>query len=463
LSDSVDTVVVGTGFASSFFLREYLKHAPTNARVLVLEKGAKHPNSFDFAKAVVNRTPEKPWVQRIGFGGGTCWTGTTPRPHPSDFEMRTRYGVSEDWPLSYADLEPYLAEAEHIMGIGGGNEGPFPRSRPYSMPAHTLNSFDEALAKKYPGQNVPMPSARASSSRTGRPRCCGNGICSECPIQAKFQVNLHMADVYEDARITLRFESGVDRLDIQAGRVSGVEYTHGGRPHRVDCDLVVVGAHAIFSPHILLRSGLEDRALGRYLHEQEAVAVQLNLDGLDSLDGSQQVTGLGVMFHDSVDRSKFPACNIESWNVPWLRAERGRWRQRALIKFVFEDLPSYDNYVGVSAEDENRPELYFSGVSEYAQRGLDAVPSLVEQLIEGLPVEDYVVLGHEGMESSAHIQGTTRMGADPDSSVVDRYLVHHRIRNLLVLGSGAFPSCPPANPTLILSALSLLAARKLMT
>ena len=61
------------------------------------------------------------------------------------------------------------------------------------------------------------------------------------------------------------------------------------------------------------------------------------------------------------------------------------------------------------------------------------------------------------------VQGTTRMGNDPNDSVVDRNLVHHRARNLLVLGSGAFPSCPAANPTLILSALSVLAARKLMS
>ena len=41
--ESFDTVVVGTGFASSFFLLEYLRHLPATARVLVLEKGRKIP------------------------------------------------------------------------------------------------------------------------------------------------------------------------------------------------------------------------------------------------------------------------------------------------------------------------------------------------------------------------------------------------------------------------------------
>jgi choline dehydrogenase-like flavoprotein len=54
------------------------------------------------------------------------------------------------------------------------------------------------------------------------------------------------------------------------------------------------------------------------------------------------------------------------------------------------------------------------------------------------------------------------MGNDPSDSVVDRTLRHHKVRNLLVLGSGAFPTCPAANPTLTLSSLSTWAAARLL-
>jgi choline dehydrogenase-like flavoprotein len=50
------------------------------------------------------------------------------------------------------------------------------------------------------------------------------------------------------------------------------------------------------------------------------------------------------------------------------------------------------------------------------------------------------------------------MGNDPATSVVDRHLVHHKYRNLLVLGASAYPSASPAYPTLTVSALSLWAA-----
>jgi choline dehydrogenase-like flavoprotein len=54
------------------------------------------------------------------------------------------------------------------------------------------------------------------------------------------------------------------------------------------------------------------------------------------------------------------------------------------------------------------------------------------------------------------------MGDDPETSVVDRHLIHHQVRNLLVLGGSAFPTSSPANPTLTLSALSLWAADHLI-
>jgi choline dehydrogenase-like flavoprotein len=53
------------------------------------------------------------------------------------------------------------------------------------------------------------------------------------------------------------------------------------------------------------------------------------------------------------------------------------------------------------------------------------------------------------------------MGQSAADSVVDDALVHHRVRNLLVLGSGVFPTAPPANPTLTITALSLRAADRL--
>jgi choline dehydrogenase-like flavoprotein len=477
MSEPFDLVVVGTGFASSFFLHEYLLHAPENARVLVLEKGRKIPYAWKrehnansdvrFNGLIDNRTPEKPWVQNIAFGGGACWTGNAPRFLPSDFTMKTDHGISDDWPFDYAELEPYYVETEALMGIAGDEAGPYPRSAPYTCPPHALSAFDQLIAAKYPGQFMPMPSARSSSSAvTHRPRCCADGICSVCPVTSKFQVDLHFTAIYDDPRVRLLTEASAERLETTGGQVDAVVYQHDGRELRAACELAAVGAHAILTPFLLLRSGFDDPALGAYLNEQIIVNVQLDLDGVQNFDGGQGVSGWGTMLLEHAKRAEYAGCAVEGWNVPWLRAERGRWRERGFLKLVFEDVPQAESRVSIATPDATKPEIHYAGHSEWLRRGFSHLDTTVEGLLEGLPVETYKIFRpgdseDESLGGSAHIQGTTRMGADPETSVVDGGLRHHKVRNLCVLGSGAFPSCPAGNPTLTLSALSLRAARRL--
>ncbi len=168
------------------------------------------------------------------------------------------------------------------------------------------------------------------------------------------------------------------------------------------------------------------------------------------------------MYYDGPHRTERAGCLVEAWNSPpSLRAEPGRWRERLDLKFIFEDLPSQESRVTPDPQNPNLPEVRYRGPSSYAQRGLDGVQAMVDTIAGVLPVEDAIVKYGTGTEG--HIQGTTPMGDDPGASVVDRHLVHHRVRNLLVLGSSTFPTCPPANPTLTIAALSLWSARHLKT
>ena len=79
-----------------------------------------------------------------------------------------------------------------------------------------------------------------------------------------------------------------------------------------------------------------------------------------------------------------------------------------------------------------------------------------------LPVERIQVPGRLN-QTESHILCTTVMGADPKDSIVDARLIHHTARNLLVLGGSVFPTASPANPTLTLSALSLMAADRFLS
>ncbi len=58
----------------------------------------------------------------------------------------------------------------------------------------------------------------------------------------------------------------------------------------------------------------------------------------------------------------------------------------------------------------------------------------------------------------AHHEGGTRMGNDPNTSVVNKYGQSWDIHNLFIVGSSTFPSMSGFNPTLTIEALAYMSA-----
>ncbi|MDM8569714.1 hypothetical protein QUF50_09435, partial [Thiotrichales bacterium HSG1] len=141
-----DVIIIGTGFASSFFLHGYLSRAGKQARILVLERGKNDSHQWQLQNKMqssvpsktINETPTKRWPHYIGFGGTSrAWVACTPRMMPNDLQLKSKYGVGVDWPITYDELEQYYTEAEIIMAVSGPSDNyPFPRSQPYPQPPH---------------------------------------------------------------------------------------------------------------------------------------------------------------------------------------------------------------------------------------------------------------------------------------------------------------------------------------
>src|SRR5947209_3849836 len=139
-------------------------------------------------------------------GGGTVHYGSVSwRFHEDDFRVRSRtierYGASAipddssviDWPLSYADLEPFYDRAEYELGvsgkagnlqgrkIAGGNVFEAPRQREFPLPPlfvdNSARIFEEG-AKKLGYHPFPTPRAILSEPYKGRPACAYCGFCS---------------------------------------------------------------------------------------------------------------------------------------------------------------------------------------------------------------------------------------------------------------------------------------------
>lgn len=470
-----DLIVVGTSFASSFFLKKYLEKSSRGVKVLVLERGALEPQQTRIEKAritpygnvnyvtntstgptYINTNPDKPWIFDPSFGGSSnCWTGCTPRFMPVDFKLKSSYGIGMDWPITYEELEPYYCEAEDIMSISGPELTPYPMSRPYPLPAHQLNAVDKILHDQYKEQYISQPTARASQ-KGKRMACCASSICHLCPIGAKFTIENGLMTIYNDPRVTITYNTQVISLDIQGGSTKGVVTVSNGEHKIFRGDIIALGANAIFNAHILLNSGDSNEHTGHNLSEQVGYYGYAHLDGLDNVGGSTIITANGFMLYDHDKRNEAAGCLIESHNDLFVRAEPDKWRKIAKFKFVFEDIPQHHNRV-ILGDNEQLPITEYKGHSDYVKKGYDYMKTKISSLLSKLPVED-IFIDENAQASESHILGTTRMSMDAKKGVIDKHLLHHNYRNVFVLGGSTFPTIAPANPTLTLSALSLWAA-----
>ncbi len=62
-----------------------------------------------------------------------------------------------------------------------------------------------------------------------------------------------------------------------------------------------------------------------------------------------------------------------------------------------------------------------------------------------------------------HHIGTTRMGNDPETSIVNKDCRVHGVSNLYIASSSVFPTSNQANPTLTITAIALRLASHIRT
>src|SRR5699024_4612498 len=227
-------------------------------------KWAPQPTSDDLDYYYVQDGKDKfgsDYERRVG-GTTWHWMGTCPRFLPSDFEMKSRFGIGEDWPISYDDIEPWYVQAEYELGVAGNDDedAGSPRSAGFPMPEIPLASGDQVFkeaAAKHGIEVISNAQARNSvDGYQGRAQCCGNATCIPiCPIQAKYDAMYHI-DLAEKNGAEVIENAVVYQIDVDDnGEVSGVHYTSpDSDDEKVTGKLYVIAANGIETPKLLLMS-----------------------------------------------------------------------------------------------------------------------------------------------------------------------------------------------------------------
>jgi len=468
---SYQTVVIGSGFGSFFFLHEFLKNRPSG-RVLLIEWGAykthdwqvqnKANSIYDTETLYTHGAGERYWHYSVAFGGGTvCWWAQCPRNHPNDFQLKSKYGVGVDWPFSYQDLAPYYHEAEQVMRIAAPEDlgTHYPGAGQYAQPPHRMNDIDRIMKAAQPDMHFSMPNGRLSRPVGSRNACCGTAECRWCPVNAKFTALNSMQHVIEHPDLDICVDSKVEYIDVQNNSARAVRFVNGGKEYTVRADLVILGANGIHSPILLMQSGFSHPLIGKYIHEKIEFTVEVYLDGVNNFGGSAITTCMNLSLLDGEHRREHGAALLlfeNNW-MYGMRPEYGRWRQILPITVVVETLPQIGSTVTRSSD--GRPHVSFPKHSEYGLKGVKAAFDKLAKVLQPLPVERIEMRQLD--EISVHLQGTLRMGVDPSENIVDAGQIHHNVRNLVVVGSSVFPTSGTAPPSLTVAAMSIRAAHLL--
>jgi gluconate 2-dehydrogenase alpha chain len=450
-------------------------------------------------------------------GGGTVHYGSLSwRMHEGDFRARSqtveRYAAAAvpadssltDWPLSYADLEPFYDKAEYELGVSGkagnlqgqkvagGNPFEAPRRRDYPLPPLQVDeagAIFEAGAQKI-GLH-PFSSPRAIISRTyqGRPACSYCSFCQSfgCFIGAKSSILVTKLP-QADATGNFKLVTGAMCYRVNSdnsGRATGVSY-YGpdGSDNTIEAELVIVAPFIYDNTRLLLLSktekfpnGLANSSgqVGKHIMAHIGARVFATFDDRHAnifMGPSAQRHSLDDFNADNFDHGGLGFIRGGQISVVPAALEAGpigtamnlppppgtpRWGA-AYRDFLAK---SFTRYVGITSQTENLP---------YADQTIDLDPNVRDAW--GLPAPRITYDWRRPNEKArieflfgkleeiaratgaskiwraptgngapgAHHEGGTRMGSDPKTSVVNRYGQSWDIPNLFVIGSSTFPT-----------------------
>lgn len=431
---------------------------------------------------------------RVLGGRSICWAGHTLRFGPLDYER---------WPISYDEVAPYYSRAERLMGVFGNRDGlsnlpdgEFLKPVPMRCGEERLRvGVDRLRARGAKMAFVAQRKAMLTETPDrpewkNRQKCHYCGHCSGCAVDAKYtSVNTPLALAEETGNLTIIADAMVRRVTMTSdeSRAAGVEYrSKDGREGSVEAKAVVLSCSAVETARLLLLSGIGNSSgqVGKNLTSHFGVTVRgffpqiLNRDASNDdgtsyyhslltglywdepspdFEGTYQVQcGAGVTSHRMVIRNapgygKNFKKTLREWNVGHAGMNMQGTTLISSKKFIDLDPQRKDEY-GMPL-----PRVHLHYEDSDVAMAQDMVGKCEEIIRAGsgevietpgtVTVEDLVI-------DLNHWVGTTRMGTDERTSVVDTRGRSHDVPNLFVADASVFPAYPEKNPTLTNIALS---------
>ena len=533
LTEAVDFLIIGCGASGGVLARELSRNGFS---VVVLEQGpwltAKDfghdeyrtwkqsllTNDFRKQPTTFRKTPQDKAVKqpaltygRLVGGGPVHFTANFWRFHEIAFIEASKKGTIPgtgftDWPITYADLEPYYTRAEWELGVSGqAGVSPFdpPRSKPYPLPPMPVKSsgvlFDRG-ARKLGFHPFPAPVAIISQSYQGRIPCQHCGFCMGfgCEMNAKSSpLPVMVPQAIATGRCEIRPHSYVRKIELdQHGRALGAIYfDQQGKENLQHARAVVVAANGSETPRLLLlsksnrfpdglanSSGLVGKylmfntdclAMGRFEHqlnEYKSIEVTRVIHDFYEIDPKHGFYGGG-----GVDaRFFFYPISFAMWGLPKNVPQWGSDYKKALSKYFTRtmvcaghttSLPLENNSISLDDEVKDAWGLPAMRVTyKDHPNDLKTCQFMLDrgmEILEAAGAQDRWTYPVEESTFGFHLLGTCRMGKDAKASVIDIDHRTHDVPNLFLCDGSSFVTSGRGQPTETIQALAFRAGDRI--
>jgi len=358
-------------------------------------------------------------------------------------------------------------------------------------------------AKKLGLHPYSTPRAVLSAPYGGRPPCNYCGYCGNygCEIGAKSSVLAAFIPRAEaTGHLTVETSARVLHIDVDAdGLVAGATYVQNGRQRFQPARAVLLGTFVYENTRLLLLSrsaaypdGLSNNhgQVGRHFMAHVTPVVfgafpgrRLNLfSGLwaqatcvddwnaDNFDhsglgfvGGALLTAAHELKPVAFASGPVPP-SVPRWGSAWKAWLMANAQSVGAVVAQMENLSYEENVLDldpVTTDPEGVPVVRVTHrLRENELRGHDFMVEKLETWLRAAGASE--TWAADLFVEARHAYGGTRMGDDPETSVVDRYGFSHEAPNLGVLGASTFPTTGGLNPTLTLQALAWRTAQRLV-
>lgn len=496
-----DMIIVGTGAGGGTLLHRL---APSGKKILVLERGGFLPREKENWDAVEvfqkdRYHTDEVWQDKQGreiHPGTGYWVGGNTKVYGAavlrlrerDFEtVGHAGGVSPEWPLKYADFEPYYTRAETLYSVHGerGADPTEPPARvgfphpPISHEPRIQEIYEQLRSHGHRPFHLPL-AIRLDEADPLTSACIRCDTCDgfPCLVDAKADSDTTcVRPALKEPNVTLMTGARVLGLhtDASGREISEVEAEIAGERRRFRGDLVVVACGAINSAALLLRS-----ANDRHPRGLANSSDQVGRNFMKHHSGA--ILGLGRK-RNPTRFQKTMGCNDFYWGEDGFEHPMGHVQLLGKIgkDMLAADAPAIapgvaletmaDHAVGLwlTGEDlpfaDNRVRLDGDGiVLEYTDRNTEGFDRLLKRWQEVLKTVD---CGNSilpcslyfrkkiPLQAVGHQVGTCCFGEDPQTSVLDLDCRAHDVDNLYVVDGSFFPSSAAVNPSLTIMANAL--------